>query len=76
MAQHDGNCRPAASCTTRCASSGTTPSTATSSAAYPGADDGATLIKQINTGDYRLPTFEMFERVHRQPVLPHLAPDL
>jgi hypothetical protein len=28
---------------------------------YPGADDGATLIRQIDAGNYRLPTFELFE---------------
>ncbi len=40
---------------------------------YPGADDGATLIRQIDAGDFRLPTFETVRRVHRQPVLPDLA---
>jgi len=34
---------------------------------YPGADDGATLIKQIDAGDYRLPTFEMFEAFSDNP---------
>ncbi len=28
---------------------------------YPGADDGATLIRQIDAGDFRLPTFAMFD---------------
>ena len=28
---------------------------------YPGADDGATLIRQIDAGNFRLPTFELFE---------------
>jgi hypothetical protein len=28
---------------------------------YPGADDGATLLKQIEAGDYRLPTFDLFD---------------
>ena len=34
---------------------------------YPGADDGATLIKQIDAGDYRLPTFEMFDAFSDNP---------
>jgi hypothetical protein len=34
---------------------------------YPGADDGATLIRQIDAGDYRLPTFEMFEAFSDNP---------
>ena len=34
---------------------------------YPGADDGATLIKQIDAGDYRLPTFDMFEAFTDNP---------
>lgn len=34
---------------------------------YPGADDGATLIRQIDAGDYRLPTFEMFEAFTDNP---------
>jgi hypothetical protein len=34
---------------------------------YPGADDGATLIKQIDAGDYRLPTFEMFDAFTDNP---------
>jgi hypothetical protein len=36
---------------------------------YPGADDGATLIKQIDAGNFRLPTFDMFNpyfRIWRQ----------
>jgi Sulfotransferase domain len=28
---------------------------------WPGADEGATLIRAIEAGDYRLPTFELFE---------------
>jgi len=28
---------------------------------YPGADDGATLIRQIDAGDFHLPTFAMFD---------------
>jgi len=34
---------------------------------YPGADDGATLIRQIDAGDYRLPTFGMFEAFTDNP---------
>jgi hypothetical protein len=34
---------------------------------YPGADDGATLIRQIDAGDYRLPTFELFEAFSDNP---------
>jgi Sulfotransferase domain len=34
---------------------------------YPGADDGATLIKQIDAGDYRLPTFDMFDAFSDNP---------
>lgn len=34
---------------------------------YPGADDGATLIRQIDAGDFRLPTFEMFEAFTDNP---------
>jgi hypothetical protein len=34
---------------------------------YPGADDGATLIKQIDAGDFRLPTFEMFDAFTDNP---------
>jgi len=34
---------------------------------YPGADDGETLIKQIDAGDYRLPTFEMFDAFSDNP---------
>ena len=34
---------------------------------YPGADDGATLIRQIDAGDYRLPTLEMFEAFTDNP---------
>jgi len=34
---------------------------------YPGADDGATLIRQIDSGDYRLPTFEAFEAFTDNP---------
>lgn len=34
---------------------------------YPGADDGATLIRQIDAGDYRLPTFEMFDAFTDNP---------
>ncbi len=34
---------------------------------YPGADDGETLIRQIDAGDYRLPTFEMFDAFTDNP---------
>jgi len=34
---------------------------------YPGADDGATLIQQIDAGDFRLPTFEMFDAFTDNP---------
>jgi len=34
---------------------------------YPGADDGATLIRQIDAGDYRLPTFDMFDAFSDNP---------
>jgi hypothetical protein len=34
---------------------------------YAGADDGATLIRQIDSGDFRLPTFEMFDAFTDNP---------
>jgi hypothetical protein len=34
---------------------------------YPGADDGATMIKQIDAGDFRLSTFEMFDAFTDNP---------
>jgi hypothetical protein len=34
---------------------------------YPGADDGATFIRQIDAGDYRLPTFEMYDAFTDNP---------
>jgi len=34
---------------------------------YPGADDGETLVRQIEKGDYRLPTFEMFDAFTDNP---------
>jgi hypothetical protein len=34
---------------------------------YPGADDGATLIRQIDAGDYRLPTFDLFDAFSDNP---------
>ena len=34
---------------------------------YPGADDGATFIRQIDAGDFRLPTFEMFDAFTDNP---------
>jgi hypothetical protein len=34
---------------------------------YPGADDGATLIRQIDAGDYRLPTFDRFDAFTDNP---------
>jgi hypothetical protein len=34
---------------------------------YPGADDGAALIRQIDSGDYRLPTFELFDAFTDNP---------
>lgn len=34
---------------------------------YPGADDGATLLRQIDAGDFRLPTFERFDAFTDNP---------
>jgi hypothetical protein len=34
---------------------------------YPGADDGATLITQIDAGDFRLPTFDRFDAFTDNP---------
>jgi hypothetical protein len=34
---------------------------------YPGADDGATLIRLIDAGDFRLPTFELFDAFTDNP---------
>ena len=34
---------------------------------YPGADDGETLLKQIEAGDFRLPTFELFDAFTDNP---------
>lgn len=34
---------------------------------YPGADDGVTLLKQIEAGDYRLPTFDLFDAFTDNP---------
>jgi hypothetical protein len=34
---------------------------------YPGADDGETLIRRIDSGDYRLPTFDMFDAFTDNP---------
>jgi hypothetical protein len=34
---------------------------------YPGADDGETLIRQIDAGDFRLPTFELFDAFTDNP---------
>jgi Sulfotransferase domain len=34
---------------------------------YPGADDGETLIRQIEDGNYRLPTFEQFDAFTDNP---------
>ena len=34
---------------------------------YPGADDGATLLRQIEAGDYRLPTFDLFDAFTDNP---------
>ena len=34
---------------------------------YPGADDGATLVRQIDAGDYRLPTFDLFDAFSDNP---------
>ena len=34
---------------------------------YPGADDGATLIRRIDAGDLRLPTFERFDAFTDNP---------
>ncbi|MEY2919635.1 MAG: hypothetical protein RL261_940 [Pseudomonadota bacterium] len=34
---------------------------------YPGADDGETLLKQIEAGNYRLPTFDHFDAFTDNP---------
>ena len=34
---------------------------------YPGADDGATLLQQIEAGDFRLPTFDLFDAFTDNP---------
>lgn len=34
---------------------------------YAGADDGETLVKQIEAGNYRLPTFELFDAFTDNP---------
>jgi len=34
---------------------------------YPGADDGETLIRQIDAGNYRLPTFDLFDAFTDNP---------
>lgn len=34
---------------------------------YPGADDGETLVRQIEAGDYRLPTFDRFDAFTDNP---------
>lgn len=34
---------------------------------YPGADDGATLLRQIEAGNYRLPTFDLFDAFTDNP---------
>jgi Sulfotransferase domain len=34
---------------------------------YPGADDGETLLRQIELGNYRLPTFELFDAFTDNP---------
>jgi hypothetical protein len=34
---------------------------------YPGADDGETLLRQIEAGDYRLPTFDLFDAFTDNP---------
>jgi hypothetical protein len=34
---------------------------------YRGADDGATLIRQIDAGDFRLPTFDLFDAFTDNP---------
>lgn len=34
---------------------------------YPGADDGETLLKQIEAGDFRLPTFDLFDAFTDNP---------
>jgi hypothetical protein len=34
---------------------------------YPGADDGVKLIAQIDAGDFRLPTFDMFDAFTDNP---------
>jgi hypothetical protein len=34
---------------------------------YPGADDGETLLRQIEAGNYRLPTFELFDAFSDNP---------
>ena len=34
---------------------------------YPGADDGETLLRQIEAGNYRLPTFDLFDAFTDNP---------
>lgn len=34
---------------------------------YPGADDGATMLRQIEAGDFRLPTFDWFDAFTDNP---------
>jgi hypothetical protein len=34
---------------------------------YPGADDGETLLRQVEAGDYRLPTFDLFDAFTDNP---------
>jgi hypothetical protein len=34
---------------------------------YPGADDGVTLLRQIEAGDYRLPTLDLFDAFTDNP---------
>jgi hypothetical protein len=34
---------------------------------YPGADDGATLLRQVAAGDYRLPTLDLFDAFTDNP---------
>lgn len=34
---------------------------------YPGADDGVTLLRQIESGDYQLPTFDLFDAFTDNP---------
>ena len=51
----------------RCRSSGYRTINGDKPGSYPGADDGETLLRQIERGDYRLPTFELFDAFTDNP---------